>query len=145
MSMRPSKLSDYTRVLRFAMVGVLNTALGYSIILAALALGCSDLAANGLGYAGGLVLGFVLNSRWTFSTNASMRKRSIARYAVAFAIAYAANLMAIAGGLSLGYQNNPFVHLGGICLYTAVFYIASSRFVFVEAHGNSKGALREPR
>ncbi|WP_455274714.1 GtrA family protein [Rhizobium herbae] len=119
--------------MRFAAVGLLNTALGYTIILAALAIGCGDIVSNILGYAGGLMLGFVLNSRWTFSDAARLRKGTLLRYGLSFAIAYGANLAVVFTALSIGLTNNPWVHLAGICVYSVLFYLASSRFVFVPA------------
>jgi putative flippase GtrA len=130
---RSSQVFEATRLLRFAAVGLLNTALGYTIILVALAFGCGDIASNILGYTGGLILGFVLNSRWTFSSATSLRKGTVLRYALSFAIAYGANLAVVLTALSFGFTNNPWVHLAGICIYSALFYLASSWFVFVPA------------
>lgn len=130
---RSSRLFEATRLLRFAAVGLLNTALGYTIILAALAYGCGDIMSNILGYAGGLMLGFVLNSRWTFSGTPHMRKGTVLRYMVSFAVAYGANLAIVFTALSFGLINNPWVHLAGIFVYSVLFYLASSRFVFVPA------------
>lgn len=128
---RSNRTFDAVRLLRFAAVGLLNTALGYSIILAALNLGYGDILANIFGYAGGLILGFVLNRRWTFSDAKRLRKGAILRYAMSFAVAYAVNLAIVLAALFFGLSNNPWVHLTGICSYSALFYLASSRFVFV--------------
>ncbi|WP_428424411.1 GtrA family protein [Pararhizobium sp.] len=130
---RSSRVFEATRLLRFAAVGLLNTALGYTVILVALAFGCGDIASNILGYASGLILGFVLNSRWTFSSAARLRKGTALRYALSFAIAYGANLGVVLTALSFGFTNNPWVHLAGICIYSVLFYLASSWFVFVPA------------
>jgi putative flippase GtrA len=130
---RSSRAFETTRLLRFAAVGLLNTALGSTIILAALAFGCGDIVSNILGYAGGLMLGFVLNSRWTFADAVRLRKGTLVRYAASFLIAYGANLAIVFTALSVGLTNNPWVHLAGICVYSVLFYLASSRFVFVPA------------
>lgn len=65
--MRSSLPFDDPRMPRFGAVGMLNTALGYAVILAGLALGLGDIISNATGYAAGLVLGFFLNRQWTFS------------------------------------------------------------------------------
>ncbi|MCW0002194.1 GtrA family protein [Pararhizobium sp. YC-54] len=127
---RSSRTLEAVRFLRFAAVGLLNTTLGYTIILAALASGCGDIVSNILGYAFGLLLGFVLNSRWTFADAARLRKGTLLRYALSFVIAYGANLAVVFTALSCGLANNPWVHLAGICVYSVLFYLASSRFVF---------------
>lgn len=130
---RSSQVFEATRLLRFAAVGLLNTTLGYTIILVALAFGCGDIVSNILGYAGGLMLGFVLNSRWTFSGVTRLRKGTVLRYALSFAVAYGANLAVVFTALSFGFTSNPWVHLAGICIYSVLFYLASSRFVFIPA------------
>ena len=79
--MRSNRAFDYARILRFAVVGVLNTTLGYSIIVMGLALGYGDIISNISGYAGGLILGFVLNRRWTFSDATHLRRGAVLRYA----------------------------------------------------------------
>lgn len=121
---------EAVKLLRFAAVGLLNTALGYTVILAGLALGCGDLLSNVMGYAAGLVLGFILNSRWTFSGTGRFHHGTIARYALSFAMAYGANLAVVFTALSFGFTGNPWVHLMGICVYSVLFYLASTYFVF---------------
>jgi putative flippase GtrA len=129
--MRSSLPFDYPRMLRFGAVGVLNTALGYTVILAGLALGFGDIASNVTGYAAGLVLGFFLNRQWTFSTADGFRSGTIQRYAITFLVAYGANLAVVITARSAGIIENPLVHLAGICLYSVLFYLGSVRFVFV--------------
>lgn len=128
---RSNRAFDTVRLVRFAAVGLLNTALGYTIILAGLTLGYGDILSNILGYACGLILGFILNRRWTFSDAVRLRKGAVLRYVVSFATAYGANLTIVLTALSFGLTNNPWVHLAGICVYSVLFYLASSRFVFV--------------
>jgi putative flippase GtrA len=54
--------------LRFAAVGVANTLIGLiSIDLCLSALKLGNVAANGLGYAVGIIVSFFLNKHWTFS------------------------------------------------------------------------------
>ena len=53
---------------RFVLVGVLNTLSGLGVIYALkLLLSMNDVAANFVGYSVGLLIGYVLNARWTFS------------------------------------------------------------------------------
>ncbi|MER8748710.1 GtrA family protein [Mesorhizobium sp. M1050] len=118
-------------MLRFGAIGLLNTALGYTLILAGLALGFGDIASNAAGYAAGLTLGFFLNSQWTFSRAGRFRPGAVVRYAITFLIAYGANLGVVVTAMSAGYIENPLVHLAGNCLYSVIFYVGSARFVFV--------------
>lgn len=118
-------------MLRFGAVGLLNTALGYTLILAGLALGLGDIVSNAAGYAAGLTLGFFLNRQWTFRRAGGFRPGAVARYAITFVVAYGANLSVVIAAMSAGFIENPFVHLAGNCLYSVIFYLGSARFVFV--------------
>ena len=122
---------DIGRMLRFGAVGLLNTALGYSLILAGLALGLGDIVSNAAGYAAGLTLGFFLNRQWTFGRAGGFRPGAVARYAITFVVAYGANLGVVIAAMSAGFIENPFVHLAGNCLYSIIFYLGSAWFVFV--------------
>ncbi|TPM89699.1 GtrA family protein [Mesorhizobium sp. B2-3-3] len=129
--MRSALPSDFSRMLRFGAVGLLNTALGYTLILTALALGLGDIVSNATGYAAGLTLGFFLNRRWTFGRAGDFRSGAVVRYAITFIVAYGANLGIVIAAMSAGIIENPFVHLAGNCLYSIIFYLGSARFVFV--------------
>jgi len=128
--MRSSRVFEIGRLLRFAAVGVLNTALGYTVILAGLALGHGDIPSNAAGYAAGLGLGFVLNSRWTFADTRRVGAGVAVRYVWCFAVSYSANLLIVLAALSLGVKENPLVHLLGISVYSVLFYLGSTHFVF---------------
>jgi putative flippase GtrA len=129
--MRSVLPSDFSRMLRFGDVGLLNTALGYTLILAGLMLGLGDIASNAAGYAAGLSLGFFLNRQWTFSRAGGFRRGAVVRYAITFLVAYGANLAIVVAAMSAGILENPFVPLAGNCLYSVIFYLGSARFVFV--------------
>ncbi|WP_137929508.1 GtrA family protein [Mesorhizobium comanense] len=139
-SVRSLLPSDFSRMLRFGAVGLLNTALGYSIILAGLRLGLGDIGANMTGYACGLALGFFLNRQWTFGRAGGFRPGTAMRYAITFAVAYAANLAVVMTAMSAGLIENPFVHLAGNCVYSVLFYLGSAHFVFVGAEKSSETA-----
>jgi putative flippase GtrA len=56
-----------SRAARFAVVGVLNTAIDFGVFIVLLyALSWPLLLANTIGYAAGLANSYLLNSRWTF-------------------------------------------------------------------------------
>jgi putative flippase GtrA len=130
---RLSNLLFDVRILRFGLVGLLNTALGYAAILAALALGYGDLQSNAMGYAAGLGVSFFLNRRWTFKSEVATRPGVVLRYLAVFLVAYSANLAVVILARSVGLVENPFVHLAAVCLYSLLFYLGSVCFVFVAA------------
>jgi putative flippase GtrA len=117
---------------RFLLVGVLNTILGLSVILAAKALlGWGDFAANAIGYAVGLVASFVLNRSWTFRDRGRISPAFV-RFVAAFALAYLANLATVFGLRDLASVNSYFAQVAGIFPYTAIFFVASRAFVFLD-------------
>lgn len=133
--MRSNLPFDYPRMLRFGVVGLLNTALGYAVILAGLALGFGDIVANATGFGAGLVLGFFLNRQWTFTSADGFRSGTLLRYGGVFLVAYSINLAVVIAARSAGITESPLVHLAGICVYSVVFYLGSAHFVFVGRGG----------
>lgn len=120
------------QIARFALVGVLNTAVGLTVILAAKALlGWGDLAANATGYAVGLSTSFVLNRSWTFRDRGRISP-AFARFLGAFVLAYLANLAAVFGLRDLAGVDSYLAQTAGVIPYTAVFFIASRAFVFLD-------------
>lgn len=137
LSTRSSRLSEFPRVLRFGTVGLLNTGLGYSVILAGLSLGLGDIAANAAGFATGLLLSFILNSRWTFDRSAGYRSGVAVRYVLVLAAAYATNLAVVMAARAVGVIDNPLSHLAGVGIYSIVSYLGFARFVFVPGQPRS--------
>jgi putative flippase GtrA len=132
MSMRSSRPFDYLQIVRFASVGVLNTAFGYTVILFALWLGNGDIVSNLIGYTAGLVLSFGLNRQWTFGSTKNVLPNIVARYVGMFLVAYAVNLGIVLAARSTGLMDGPMIHLLGISAYTFLFYVGSVYFVFAE-------------
>ena len=117
-------------LVRFGFVGVVNTAVGLSVILAGIALGLDDISANVTGYLVGLATSFVLNRRWTFRYEERIDARLIARYSIAFLVAYLANLTVALSLIHAGLVPRPAGHIIAAGIYTAVFYALCRSFVF---------------
>ena len=78
--------------LRFAAVGVANTAIGYAVIFACMyLLKMGAVASNVVGYAVGLVVSYLLNRNFTFRSVAA-RAPELLRFVSIFLLAYLANL-----------------------------------------------------
>lgn len=118
------------QTIRFALVGVVNTAIGLlSIYGAIFFFDAGPALANAVGYAIGLVISFLLNRIWTFSDRRAI-SAVLPRYSLAAAIAYLSNLtavLALTHYLSLGrYQ----VQLFGIVIYTVLMFMICRWYVF---------------
>jgi len=120
----------HSQLLRFLLVGLVNTAVGLSSIWALIGLaGWTDLPANATGYAVGLVCSFVLNRRWTFAYKGAWWP-ALWRFIVVFFIAYAANLLiffTLRDGLGM---DRYLAHAVATVPYTLVFFAGSSLFAF---------------
>lgn len=128
---------------RFLTVGLMNTALGYTVILTGLKLGAGDYAANAAGYAAGLILAYNLHRRWTFEVKSRATFPEMARFATAAAAAYCANLGVIYLGRSMGYVENPLTHAAAMVTYSGSFFLLN-RFVVFTAAKSPSDAERRP-
>jgi putative flippase GtrA len=88
-----------------------------------------DVAANLLGYGVGIVVGFVVNKRWTF-THAGAAWPAWWRYVVVLACAYLVNLGAVLFLIHVLKINSYYAQVGGIFPYTLLGYLGSRYFAF---------------
>lgn len=125
--------AETARVLRFVAVGIVNTAIGYGMILAALLCGLGDYAANMVGFALGLPISYGLHRRLTFQAKRRANSREAAAYLLAFVIAYAANLGVIAVGHAAGIATGPLLQAAAICCYAGLLFVLT-RFIVFRPH-----------
>lgn len=118
------------QAIKFGAVGVLNTVVGFGVILICMTLfGMSDLVANALGYAVGLTVSFSANRQWTFGDHGP-RGRSALRFLLVFAAAYVVNLIAllfVRDGLEI---DSKLAQAAGAVAYTVTFFVGSRSFAF---------------
>lgn len=132
--------------LRFALVGLANTALGLSIIYACkFLLGFGDVLSNALGYCFGLCLSFALNRKWTFRHKGAMWP-ALRRFLAVFAVAYICNLTIVLVLIRHLEVNDYLAHAIAVVPYTVIFFFGSRMFAFasgsteeapMRAHGDS--------
>jgi len=126
--------------LRFVLVGFANTALGLAVIyIAKLVLAFGDVAANATGYAFGLLVGYGLNSTWTFDYR-GRAPAAIGRFAIAFLLSYSVNLLAVWCLIDRASVNSYVAQALGIIPYTLCFYLLCRSFVFPLKAGDSSAA-----
>jgi len=128
-----ASLAEIGRIIRFVVVGLFNTVVGYAFILLALFAGVGDYLANALGFLVGLPVAYLLHRTFTFRASEPMHRSEAMRYTLAFLMAYAVNVLVVAAGRDLGFRENPFVQLLAIGVYAALFYVLNRFFVFREA------------
>ncbi|MBT2665024.1 GtrA family protein [Bacillus sp. ISL-4] len=126
--------------IRFLLVGIVNTALGLSIILFLMnVLEFSYWVSTFIGNGTGAVTSFLLNRTFTFKSDIEWR-RGVARFFCVILICYSAAYslgQAIAesmeGSVYLPIQQNVAVLIGAI-FYTVLNYIGQKYFVFKKSN-----------
>jgi putative flippase GtrA len=113
---------------RYALSGLLNTAVGLALIWLFTTLGFVPGVANALGYAIALCLGFVTAKTFVFRAKDGGKARAI-RYAGAFLACYAINLLVLYAclALSIGPLVAQTIAVGS---YVVCMYLACRLYVF---------------
>lgn len=117
-------------LIRFGMVGVLNTVTGLAVIYAAKAfVGAGDVEANLTGYGAGMLLSFAFNKRWTFA-HLGGTLPAFFRFVAVVLIAYLLNLLTVIAALGLGVDGYLAQALG-VIPYTVFAYLGCKHIAFV--------------
>jgi putative flippase GtrA len=107
-------------LIRYLLVGVVNTLVGLGIIYLAMYFQHMDLASsNALGYATGIMVSFILNKKWTFASQDHV-VYSFLRYLLVLGVAYAANLATILFANTHFYLNPYLSQALDIIPYTSI-------------------------
>lgn len=118
---------------RYGLVGVLNTAVGYAVILGLdLGLHLNPFLANAGGYAVGLLVSFALSRSFVFRSQDSVRKAG-PRYLAAVAAAFLLNQLVMGAARAL-LPDAPLGHaasqFAGMIGYTGALFLLSYFWVF---------------
>ncbi len=117
------------QLLRFLAVGVLNSAVGLALIYVFMALGNDYRGANAVGYAGGILVSFVINRSWTFADSGDWRKSFMAWLCVVGG-AYAAQLLLVIGLHDRLGIDVRIAQALGVPAYTALTFLGARYFTF---------------
>ncbi len=109
------------QLLKYLLVGVANTLLGYAIIFACMyLLGLSAELSNVIGYGLGLVISYAMHRNFTFNST-QRRDTEAVRFVAVFAVAYLLNL----GTLMLLIHRFD-AHEGAAQIVAGVVYVGAS-------------------
>lgn len=116
--------------LRFLLVGLSNTLLGFAVIIIAMrVLKCDYRIANALGYVVGWVTSFWLNRAWTFRDK-SIWQPAFFRWLIVAIVSYGLNLGSIII-LHRYTRVGPYaVQVGGAIVYTLASFLGARLFAF---------------
>ena len=116
-------------LLRYGAIGVLNTAVGYSLILLLQAgLEWNPNAANAGGYIAGWCIAYVLNRRYTFSSTAPHRLAAPA-FALAALSCFLLNLAVLNAATAMGVPK-AWSQALAVLAYTVSFFLVCKLLVF---------------
>lgn len=117
------------QILRFAVIGMLNTSAGVAIIFFCYkVVGLSLIASNAAGYGVGVVLSFVLNRSWTFGVSSNNFK-TVINYLVLVGAAFVLNMLVIKHliSLDLPYWGSQ---IAGVVTYSTVVFLGMKHVIF---------------
>jgi len=116
-------------ITRYTGSGLLNTVVGFFVILSAMAIGFSPMISNVTGYAVGFMMGFVLSKKFVFRSEGHFVTESI-RYLGAFTASFLLNLFVL--HVTLTYLNIHAVlcQIMSAIAYTICMYLLIRFFVF---------------
>lgn len=124
-------------VIRFGLVGLTNTAIGYAIILVAILLGAGDYLANALGYGLSLSAAYLLHRRFTFQLSWQSDWSEQLRFAITAALSFGVNILVLWAARKMGYGENPFAQLCAMAAYSISFFILAKSWVFLQQTGKT--------
>lgn len=126
--MRAKLLQTIWQALKFGATGLINTAVGLSIIFAAMALGVHYALANALGFGVGMIVSYRLNKTWVFADDPARNRALI--FGLCLGIAYLCNLVVLL--ISVERFNVPegWAQLFGNIVYSIISFIGMKTVVF---------------
>ncbi|MBM3070999.1 GtrA family protein [Lelliottia sp. RWM.1] len=103
------------------MVGLMNTVTTMLIIFILMHSGFSLYVANALGYIVGIMLSFVMNSRFTFSVDLKLAR--FLKFLVTVAISYGLNILTIKYTIYFLSFNEYISQFAGMVIYTVACFV----------------------
>jgi putative flippase GtrA len=118
------------QLIKFVIVGVLNTILGYGVIFGCMyLLGMDPVISNVIGYLIGLMLSYTLNRKVTFQST-SKSKTELVRFLAVFLIAYFANLAVLMILIRVGIFHEVINQIGAGAVYVFFSFFLNKYYVF---------------
>ena len=103
---------------KYNLVGIVNTTIGFSIIFSLMFLGVSAILSNAIGYAIGSIVSYYLNKKYTFNSKEKSKTQAI-KFFVVLGVSYLINFIVLKWLLEF---MNPYLAQ----LISAVVYTLSS-------------------
>ncbi|MWV61333.1 GtrA family protein [Helicobacter saguini] len=122
------KLLNNTAI-KYALVGVVNTCVGFGITILLTFLGIIPEIANVIGNAVGILNSYILNKKFTFKSQ-NTHKRDFTRFIIAMGISYLANLAALSLCYRILHIDKYISLVIAAVIYTITGYLISKLWAF---------------
>jgi len=116
------------QMIKFGLVGVLNTGVTYAVYY--LLSGLNDMLAWAIGYAAGMACSLIINTRWTFRQKARPSLSQTIRFALVNLVTYALSGSLVARLTGAGGWSREAAGLAGAAASALLNFIGSRIFVF---------------
>lgn len=116
--------------LRYLVVGVVNTVVGFGTIFLLMYLGLNPVYSNIVGYATGISLSFFLNRRFTFRVKTEKTLFQFIKFLAVLLISYLANITILIVAIYKLKMNPYFSQVVSGIVYTASGFLLTKKFVF---------------
>ena len=122
--------------IKYVVVGVINTFIGYGIIFACMFwLGIGPVVSNMIGYAIGLVISYVLHRNVTFQSTQGRRSEAL-RFVAVFGVAYSLNLLMLMLLIDRLHWHKGWAQVVAGVVYVGVSFLMQKLYVFRTARVN---------
>ncbi|TQR29528.1 GtrA family protein [Campylobacter sp. MIT 99-7217] len=118
-------------LIKYCLVGILNTLVGFGVVLLLSFLALMPELANLIGYTLGIFCSFFLNKYFTFKSK-SKSHRDFLKFVFAMCIAYLINLLVLFIAYRIFHINVYLAQLFAALSYTLSGFLLSKFFVFVK-------------
>ena len=129
---------DFPYFIRYAGIGVINTVVGYGLIFTLMFFGINPFLSNGISYAVGIMISYILNRNFNFRSEKSTRE-TFPKFVGVLLIAYLLNLAALFVSLTILHINKYIAQLIAGVFYTLFGFYGNRYITFVKERQN--GAL----
>lgn len=119
----------WIQFIKYLLTGLLNSAIGLTLIYVCLAAGLGDIAANVAGYAVGFCVSYFVNNKWTFRQD----RATVAKFGgflLVAGAAYVFNLFVMLAARDQLHIDHRIAQLLGVAAYTGSSFIGMRLFVF---------------
>lgn len=124
-----NKIQSFYRsqAIRFCVVGIINTTVTAVVILSLTTYGVGLYLSNATGYVVGVLLSFILNTYFTFSSRPSLSR--LFKFILCCIICYVINLISMNVAMSLTNVNKYILQLVGMFFYTTSGFLINKLWV----------------